>query len=67
MRGVIGCWVPLSGTVDYVCGPGGRPTEQVPGSGSAIYLSQERLGSPRLMTNSSGAVVALPNRGTLLP
>jgi RHS repeat-associated protein len=45
------------GTTDYVYGPGGLPIEQVTGSGSPIYLSQDQLGSTRLLTNSSGAVV----------
>jgi RHS repeat-associated protein len=45
------------GTTDYVYGPGGLPIEQVTSSGSPIYLAQDQLGSTRLLTNSSGAVV----------
>ena len=45
------------GTTDYVYGPGGLPIEQVTGSGSPIYLAQDQLGSTRLLSNSSGAVV----------
>lgn len=51
--------VPLllsAGSTSYLYGPGGEPIEQVTGS-TPTYLLGDRLGSTRLLTDSSGAVV----------
>ena len=45
------------GTNDYVYGPSGTPLEQISPSGAVAYFHQDGLGSTRLLTNSSGAVV----------
>ena len=42
----------------FVYGPGGIPIEQIDASGNPTYLSEDQLGSTRLLTNSSGAVTA---------
>ena len=44
------------GSTNYVYGPGGRPVEQIDGSGNVVYLHQDQLGSTRLLTDSTGAV-----------
>jgi RHS repeat-associated protein len=47
------------GTNDYLYGPNDKPIEQINISvGTTTYLQQDREGSTRLITNSSGAVVA---------
>ena len=46
------------GTYSFVYGPGGIPIEQIDASGNPTYLSQDQLGSTRLLTNSVGAVSA---------
>ena len=46
------------GANSYIYGPGGVAIEQVDGSGNVTYLHQDQLGSTRLLTNSSGGVVA---------
>jgi RHS repeat-associated protein len=46
------------GTNTYVYGPGGLPIEQVDGAGNVLYFQHDQLGSTRLLSNASGAVVA---------
>jgi RHS repeat-associated protein len=41
----------------FVYGPGGLPIEQISATGTATYLHHDQLGSTRILTNSSGAVV----------
>ena len=45
------------GTNSYIYGPGGVPIEQIRSSGPVDYLAQDALGSTRVITDSSGAVV----------
>ena len=47
----------FDGTTDYVYGPDGLPLEQVAGSSPTYYL-HDQLGSTRVLTSSSGTVVA---------
>jgi RHS repeat-associated protein len=42
----------------YVYGPAGRPVEQVAADGTTQYLHGDQIGSTRLVTDGSGAVVA---------
>ena len=46
------------GTTSYVTGLGGLPIEQITSSGTTSYYHQDRIGSTRAITNSSGTVVA---------
>src|SRR6185437_8234690 len=46
-----------AGTTYYIYGPNGAPIEQVTGSGTQ-YFHQDGYGSTRLLTSSTGAVVA---------
>lgn len=45
-------------TSSYIYGAGGLPVEQIDGSGNVTYFHADQLGSTRLLTNSSGGVVA---------
>ncbi|MGH9280258.1 MAG: RHS repeat-associated core domain-containing protein [Acidimicrobiales bacterium] len=46
------------GDRSYVYGPGGLPIAQVDATGNVTYLHQDQIGSTRLLTDGSGAVVA---------
>ncbi len=47
------------GSDDYVYGPDGTPVEQIDQqTGVAVFLHTDRLGSTRLLTDTTGAVVA---------
>lgn len=46
------------GSAMYVYGPGGLPIEQVDSQGNVLYLHADQLGSTRLLTDPTGAVVA---------
>ena len=48
----------VDGSTKYVYGAGGRPLEQIDGSGTALYFHQDQLGSTRALTNAAGAVAA---------
>lgn len=43
---------------NYIYGPGGTPLEQIDAAGNVTYYHHDRLGSTRLLSNSSGAVIA---------
>ncbi len=45
------------GTNSYIYGPGGMPVEQVANDNTVTYLHHDQLGSVRLLTNDSRAVV----------
>ena len=45
------------GTTDYVYGLTGLPIEQITGGGTVTYYHQDHLGSTRMLTSSTGAVV----------
>lgn len=46
------------GTNSYIYGPDGLPTEFIDHSGIPYYLHHDRLGSTRMLTDSSGAATA---------
>ncbi|MFZ0226571.1 MAG: RHS repeat-associated core domain-containing protein [Mycobacterium sp.] len=46
----------MNSVEDYIYGPGGTPVEQINGS-TVTYLSQDQLGSTRVLTDSSRNVV----------
>jgi RHS repeat-associated protein len=46
------------GTTSYVYGPDGAPLEQIDGAGTVSYYHHDQLGSTRLLTGSSGSVLA---------
>ncbi len=45
------------GTNSYIYGPGGMPVEQVANDNTVTYLHHDQLGSVRIMTDSTRAVV----------
>jgi RHS repeat-associated protein len=47
----------VDGTDDYVYGPTGLPLEQIKGT-TVLYYVRDQLGSTRVLTSSSGAIVA---------
>jgi len=46
------------GSTSYVYGPGGLPLEQITNAGQVYYYHHDQLGSTRLLTDSTGKVVA---------
>lgn len=48
----------VDGTTNYIYGPGGLPLEQITSAGAVTYYHHDQLGSTRVLTNSSGQVVA---------
>lgn len=52
-----------AGPVSYVYGPGGQPIEQLSGT-TATYLQDDRQGSTRLLTSSSGALAGTYSYGS---
>jgi choice-of-anchor C domain-containing protein len=49
------------GTNNYISGPAGTPIEQLTASGVATYLHADQVGSPRLLTSSTGASIGTAN------
>jgi RHS repeat-associated protein len=49
------------GTTNYLYGPHNTPIEQLGNNGSPTYLHADQYGSTRLLTNTTGAVVATYN------
>ncbi|MGH9130545.1 MAG: cell wall-binding repeat-containing protein, partial [Acidimicrobiales bacterium] len=45
------------GSNDYIYGPEGLPIEQISTSGTVLWLFHDQLGSTRVLTDSTGAVV----------
>jgi RHS repeat-associated protein len=46
------------GLTAYITGPGGLPIEQVAADGSALYFSQDQIGSTTALTDQGGSAVA---------
>lgn len=56
--------VPLllsDGTTSYIYGPGGRPVEHIDAGGKARFYHRDQIGSTRLLTDATGAIVATAN------
>jgi RHS repeat-associated protein len=49
------------GATSYIYGPDGLPLEQIDGSNNILYYHHDQLGSTRLLTDGSGAVVGTGN------
>src|SRR5207253_2958199 len=48
----------MDGTTSYVYAPDGTPLEQITSGGSANYFLHDQIGSTRLLTSSTGTVIA---------